>query len=151
MPGNLERGRKRRLLGKMIDKIPRLRQILLGSLPRGERIWKQAQHRAHSQSDHCRFSPHGRPPPFTGPRDLRTFITEQYSRRFRVDGESRREFTDRIARVFPGKEVKRMSRSAARLLYWSPRILTIAFGIFISLFALEAFNQFHGFWRLAKI
>ncbi len=42
-----------------------------------------------------------------------------------------------------------MSRSAARLLYWSPRILTIAFGIFISLFALEAFNQFHGFWRLA--
>jgi hypothetical protein len=42
-----------------------------------------------------------------------------------------------------------MSRSAARLLFWSPRILAIALAIFLSLFALEAFNEFHGFWRTA--
>lgn len=42
-----------------------------------------------------------------------------------------------------------MSRSAARLLYWSPRIITIGFAVFLSLFALEAFQEVHGFWRLA--
>ena len=42
-----------------------------------------------------------------------------------------------------------MSRSAARLLFWSPRILAIAFAIFIGLFALEAFNEVHGVWRTA--
>jgi len=42
-----------------------------------------------------------------------------------------------------------MSPSAARLLFWSPRILAVALAIFLSLFALEAFNQFHGFWRIA--
>ena len=42
-----------------------------------------------------------------------------------------------------------MSRSAARLLYWSPRVLAIAFAIFLSLFALDVFKEFHGLWRLA--
>jgi lysylphosphatidylglycerol synthetase-like protein (DUF2156 family) len=42
-----------------------------------------------------------------------------------------------------------MSHLSARLLYWSLRVITIAFAIFISLFALEAFNEVHGFWRVA--
>jgi hypothetical protein len=33
-----------------------------------------------------------------------------------------------------------------RLLYWIPRILTIAFAIFISLFALDVFRAGIGFW-----
>jgi len=41
-----------------------------------------------------------------------------------------------------------MKRSAARLLYWSPRIITVAFAIFAGLFALESFQEVHGFWRL---
>jgi len=41
-----------------------------------------------------------------------------------------------------------MSAVSARLLYWSPRILTIGFAIFISLFALDVFSEFHGFWRI---
>ncbi|MGO9325042.1 MAG: hypothetical protein ACLP07_10810 [Terracidiphilus sp.] len=40
-----------------------------------------------------------------------------------------------------------MSRLSARLLYWSPRILTILFALFLSAFALEAFNEFHVFWK----
>jgi hypothetical protein len=40
-----------------------------------------------------------------------------------------------------------MSRISARLLFWSPRILSISFAIFLSLFALEAFNEFHVFWK----
>jgi len=39
-----------------------------------------------------------------------------------------------------------MSRSAERLLYWAPRILAIAFAVFISLFALDVFSENHGFW-----
>jgi len=42
-----------------------------------------------------------------------------------------------------------MSRSAARLLYWSPRILAIVFAAFISIFALDAFGENHGFWSTA--
>jgi lysylphosphatidylglycerol synthetase-like protein (DUF2156 family) len=48
---------------------------------------------------------------------------------------------------FPRKEVERMSHVHARLLYWSPRVLSIAFAIFLSLFALDVFNEVHGFWR----
>lgn len=33
-----------------------------------------------------------------------------------------------------------------RLLYWSPRILGIAFAMFISLFALDVFDGQHAFW-----
>lgn len=40
-----------------------------------------------------------------------------------------------------------MSRVTAGLLYWSPRILSIAFAIFLSLFALDVFNEIHGFWQ----
>ena len=40
-----------------------------------------------------------------------------------------------------------MSRVTARLLYWSPRILSLAFAIFLSLFALDVFNEIHGFWQ----
>jgi hypothetical protein len=34
-----------------------------------------------------------------------------------------------------------------RLLYWSPRVLTILFAIFLSLFALDVFNEGYGFWK----
>jgi hypothetical protein len=40
-----------------------------------------------------------------------------------------------------------MSRSAARLLFWSPRVLTILFVLFLGPFALDAFNEFHVFWK----
>ena len=36
-----------------------------------------------------------------------------------------------------------------RLLYWTPRILTIVFAIFISLFALDVFEEGRGFWEVA--
>lgn len=42
-----------------------------------------------------------------------------------------------------------MSRAAAQLVYWSPRVLSIAFAIFLSLFALDVFNEVHGFWHIA--
>jgi hypothetical protein len=41
-----------------------------------------------------------------------------------------------------------MSRIASRLIYWSPRILSIAFAFFLSLFVLEAVNDVQGFWRI---
>src|SRR5271165_1160495 len=50
---------------------------------------------------------------------------------------------------FPRKEVERMSRVTPRLLYWSPRILTIAYALFISVFALDVFHEAHGFWHTA--
>jgi hypothetical protein len=34
-----------------------------------------------------------------------------------------------------------------RWLYWTPRILGIAFAAFISLFALDVFGEGHGFWE----
>ena len=34
-----------------------------------------------------------------------------------------------------------MNPASARLLYWSPRILTIGFALFISLFALDVFSE----------
>ena len=42
-----------------------------------------------------------------------------------------------------------MSRNQARLIFWSPRILCIAFAIFLSMFALDVFNEGHGFWSTA--
>ncbi len=33
------------------------------------------------------------------------------------------------------------------LLSWTPRILTILFALFLSLFALDVFNEGYGFWR----
>jgi hypothetical protein len=42
-----------------------------------------------------------------------------------------------------------MSYAARRLLFWSPRILCIGYSIFLSLFALDVFNENHGFTRIA--
>ena len=42
-----------------------------------------------------------------------------------------------------------MNQLSARLLYWSPRILAIAFALFLSLFALDVFDEVHGFWVTA--
>jgi hypothetical protein len=33
------------------------------------------------------------------------------------------------------------------LLFWVPRILTLLFAIFLSLFALDVFNEGYGFWK----
>ncbi len=40
-----------------------------------------------------------------------------------------------------------MSRNAQRILLWLPRVLGIAFAIFLSLFALDVFNEHLGFAR----
>lgn len=40
-----------------------------------------------------------------------------------------------------------MSRISSRLLLWSPRILTIAFAGFLSLFSLDVFSETSGFWK----
>lgn len=39
-----------------------------------------------------------------------------------------------------------VSRRGNRLLFWSPRILAILFALFLSLFAVDAFNGSRGFW-----
>jgi len=39
-----------------------------------------------------------------------------------------------------------MSELSRRALYWAPRVLSIAFIIFLSLFALDVFNEPRGFW-----
>jgi uncharacterized membrane protein len=40
-----------------------------------------------------------------------------------------------------------MNRGAKRLLFWSPRVLCIAFALFVSLFALDVFNEGLGWWK----
>lgn len=40
-----------------------------------------------------------------------------------------------------------MTTVSKRLLYWAPRILSIAFILFISLFALDVFSDNLGFWQ----
>jgi hypothetical protein len=50
---------------------------------------------------------------------------------------------------FPGSEVKRMSQISERLLFWLPRILSIAFVAFIAMFALDVFSESHGFLQTA--
>lgn len=42
-----------------------------------------------------------------------------------------------------------MGRLALRLLYWSPRVLSIAFAFFLSLFALDIFREAMGWWPMA--
>jgi hypothetical protein len=42
-----------------------------------------------------------------------------------------------------------MTNSSARALYWTPRILSIAFIGFLSLFALDVFDEASGFWNTA--
>lgn len=41
-----------------------------------------------------------------------------------------------------------MTPLAARLLYWPPRIFSIAFAVFISIFALDVFDRSQGLWRI---
>ena len=40
-----------------------------------------------------------------------------------------------------------MKRSVKRLLFWAPRILCVLFAAFVSLFALDVFDQGYGFWE----
>ena len=40
-----------------------------------------------------------------------------------------------------------MGTSSRRLLFWTPRVICIAFAIFLSLFALDVFNEGYGFWK----
>lgn len=42
-----------------------------------------------------------------------------------------------------------MSTLEARFLFWSPRILGIAFALFISIFALDVFGEARGLWATA--
>lgn len=39
-----------------------------------------------------------------------------------------------------------MTRTTGRIVYWLPRILTILFAAFVSLFALDVFGEGLGFW-----
>ena len=40
-----------------------------------------------------------------------------------------------------------MKQPMKRLLFWTPRILTILFAAFISIFALDVFGEGYGFWK----
>ncbi|HEY5910534.1 MAG TPA: hypothetical protein VJA21_08015, partial [Verrucomicrobiae bacterium] len=39
-----------------------------------------------------------------------------------------------------------MNTPAKRFLFWTPRVLCLLFAVFISLFALDVFEENHGFW-----
>lgn len=41
-----------------------------------------------------------------------------------------------------------MSEATKRFLFWTPRILTILFILFLALFALDVFQEGYGFWEL---
>ena len=41
-----------------------------------------------------------------------------------------------------------MTSAAKRVLVWTPRVLTIAFAMFLALFALDVFNEGYTGWRL---
>ena len=40
-----------------------------------------------------------------------------------------------------------MSEPARRMLYWTPRVLCIAYALFLTVFSLDVFNEGHGFWQ----
>ena len=40
-----------------------------------------------------------------------------------------------------------MKRPVKRWLFWAPRVLCILFAIFVSLFALDVFEEGHGLWE----
>jgi len=42
-----------------------------------------------------------------------------------------------------------MNRPIRQILFWSPRVLTILFALFLSLFALDVFEEDRGFWGTA--
>jgi len=39
-----------------------------------------------------------------------------------------------------------MKPTTRQILFWSPRVLTILFALFLSLFALDVFDEGYGFW-----
>ena len=39
-----------------------------------------------------------------------------------------------------------MTSSTKRFLFWTPRVLTIAFILFLALFAMDVFGEGYGFW-----
>jgi hypothetical protein len=41
-----------------------------------------------------------------------------------------------------------MTSAAKRVLFWAPRVLTIAFAMFLALFALDVFGEGYTGWRL---
>jgi len=41
-----------------------------------------------------------------------------------------------------------MTSAAKRVLFWTPRLLTIAFAVFLALFALDVFDEGYSGWRL---
>lgn len=42
-----------------------------------------------------------------------------------------------------------MQPTSKRVLHWTPRVLGILFALFVSLFALDVFNESRGFWETA--
>ncbi len=40
-----------------------------------------------------------------------------------------------------------MTNTYKKIIYWSPRVLCILFAVFISLFALDVFEEGQGFWK----
>src|ERR1035441_3495384 len=40
-----------------------------------------------------------------------------------------------------------MKTSTKRFLFWTPRIICILFACFVSIFALDVFQENHGFWN----
>lgn len=40
-----------------------------------------------------------------------------------------------------------MTTTTGKALFWAPRLLCIAYIVFLSLFALDVFSEFHGFWQ----
>ncbi len=40
-----------------------------------------------------------------------------------------------------------MDKTIKRILFWSPRALSILFALFISMFALDVFGEGYGFWN----
>jgi len=45
------------------------------------------------------------------------------------------------------KEKTPMSSTSKQILFWSPRVLSILFAVFISTFALDVFNEGYDFWK----
>lgn len=43
-----------------------------------------------------------------------------------------------------------MSEFSKRVLFWAPRALSIAFVLFVSLFAMDVFDEHRGFWPTAE-
>jgi lysylphosphatidylglycerol synthetase-like protein (DUF2156 family) len=42
-----------------------------------------------------------------------------------------------------------MTATSRKILFWTPRLLCMAYIVFLSLFALDVFSEFHGFRRTA--